>query len=235
MRNVLNRNDHYTKVLFYDKYLDYDIYLFSYIKGQHIHTYSNEQLNNLFELIGQFKVFQFHQKLKEQNIFIKYNKYKKYLISHINNSDDVLKKLLEYDKKYVSRIPLNNNCFVHGDLAFENIIWKSNIPYLIDFDECCFAPQEYEYASFLVKSCFNNNHFDICLAKKIIKTAKLYNINIKMLENNYYFYILKVIFEKLYYHEFLGLDLESENQKKDYWLWWYALLINKDIKNSLFE
>ena len=132
-------------------------------------------------------------------------------------------------------ISLKNNCFVHGDLSFENVIWKKDIPYLIDFDECCFASKEYEYASFLIKSCFHNNNFDICLAKKILKVAMSYNIDIEILKFNYYFYILKVILEKLYYHNLLGLDLESESQKRDYWLWWYDLLLDKNIEKSIFE
>ena len=139
-----------------------------------------------------------------------------------------------YDNRYVSKINSNNCCIVHGDLSYENILWKNNIPYLIDFDECCFAPKEYEYANFLIKNCFIKNKFNVTLAKKIIKAAKYNNVDILNLKYNFYLYIIKVIIEKIYYHLLLGLDLESEEQKKDYWKWWYYLLLNDKTIDSIF-
>ena len=59
-------------------------------------------------------------------------------------------------------------------------------------------------------------------------------MDILNLKYNFYLYIIKVIIEKIYYHLLLGLDLESEEQKKDYWKWWYYLLLNDKTIDSIF-
>lgn len=118
---------------------------------------------------------------------------------------------------------------------FKNILQNGNKPYIIDFDECTFSEKEYEYASLLFKICFHDNFFDIKTAKDIISIYKKHNIDIDKVSNYYYFYIIKVIIEKWYYHELLGLNLYIDNQTYDNWLWWYKLLNNNVIFDALFN
>lgn len=210
------------------------IYIYSYIDGKSYRITSSEQVNKLFEMINNVNKIEFNKSFNKNNIFKKYDKYKQYLISNAKDFSKIVNKIMLYDKKYVSKIDKSKYYIAHGDLCFKNIIWKNNNPFLIDFDECCLAPKEYDYANFLIKNCFINNKFNIKLARKIINVARNYNIDIDNLKNNIYFYIIKVLIEKLYYHLLFGLNIECEDQKKDYWLWWYNLLINDKIIESLF-
>ena len=237
INKLLDKLDNVNKVIFHDKYLDYEVYLYSYLIGKHTKKYSNSKLLNLFHFINKLKSIDLFDNMKnQQNILKKYNKYKNYFTSYpISFNKYIIKELLMYDKKYVNNLSEENSCLIHGDLSPKNIIWQKDTPFIIDFDECCFAQQEYEYMSFLIKSCFYDNFFDIEFALKIINLIKTQNVNINTLKSNYYFYILKVLFEKIYYHEVLGLDLDSVNQRKDHWTWWYNLLTNKAITKILFN
>ena len=103
--------------------------------------------------------------------------------------------------------------------------------HLIDFDEAILGPIEYELASFLIKNCFENGVFNYDYASIIIKFYKSMNYSISDIEKFCHFYIIKVLLEKLYYSYLYGLNLESNSQKKDYWLWWYKLLETIHIKD----
>ena len=73
-----------------------------------------------------------------------------------------------------------------------------------------------------------NKLLDYNYAAKIIKFYKTNAYSLSTIKNYCYFYIIKVLLEKLYYSNLYDLNLESNSQKKDYWLWWYNLL--KEIK-----
>jgi len=112
---------------------------------------------------------------------------------------------------------------LHGDLVYTNIIWNDKVN-LIDFDETIAGPLEYELAGFLIKNCFENGEFDNAYADKIIKFYESKNYLFTNIKNYCYFYIIKVLFEKFYYSYKYSLNLESNSQKQDYWIWWYNLL-----------
>ena len=169
-----------------------------------------DELNKLYSI-----------KLDKHNSYTIYDKIDNYYKSLKNINDKTIKEII---KKYEKLdIYSNNNVILHGDLVYTNIIWNNKIN-LIDFDETIIGPIEYELASFLIKNCFENGKFDYKYAVKIINFYKRKNYSLSSIKNYCYLYIIKVLLEKLYYSHLYDLNLESNSQKKDYWLWWYNLL-----------
>ena len=80
---------------------------------------------------------------------------------------------------------------------------------------------EYKWSA---NGVFENGKFDYKYAVKIINFYKKNNYSLSSIKNYCYLYIIKVLLEKLYYSHLYDLNLESNSQKKDYWLWWYNLL-----------
>ena len=231
---VLEKLDHANKIIFKTKYLECDIYLYSFMDGKHLKKYSNKQLQKVVNSIEKISKIDIEASKTKNSIYDKYYKYRNYFKENQTAFDKiVISNLLKYDEIYGKNI--GNNCIVHGDLAPTNVIWNEDTPFLVDFDECTYAPVEYEYMSFLIKTCFYNNNFDIKIALSILNILIDKKYDIKRLKNCFYFYILKVLFEKLYFCESSGLDLNDEKQRLDFWKWWYDLLIDKNIEKTLFK
>lgn len=116
---------------------------------------------------------------------------------------------------------------------------KKNKPVIIDFDECVVAPIGYEFIVFLIKYCFQNGIFDLQKANRIMrqyhKIFSTYYKNSSYLKELWYFYISKVLLEKLYYYDLGYIELEDPIQIKDNYLWWLKLLTDQYIVQQLFD
>lgn len=208
-------------------------------KGNHIFSYNATQIKRILEIINFYTQEKYNIDIStNETIYEKFNNYYNYFIKNISNLKKVSKRVIENLFFIYTNLDIDNNpkmCIIHGDLSNTNILWNDSTPTILDFDECIYAEKEYEIASFIVKSAFNNGLFDLNIARNIIKYAKevITNFDIKKINKYIKFYILKVLFEKLYFYETTDLDIESDEQKKDYWLWWYKLLLNNQFDDII--
>ena len=217
IKKVINNNISCNKLIEYHQYDNYNVGIYSFINGRIKRYFSNKMLIQLFDELNKLYTI----KLNKHNSYTIYDKVDNYYNSLKNINDKIIKEIIKVYEKL--DIYSNNNVILHGDLVYTNIIWNNKIN-LIDFDETIIGPIEYELASFLIKNCFENGKFDYKYAVKIINFYKAKTYSLSTIKNCCYFYIIKVLMEKLYYSHLYGLNLESNSQKKDYWLWWYNLL-----------
>ncbi len=217
IKKILKNDISCNKLIEYHQYDNYNVGIYSFINGKIKRYFSNKMLIQLFDELNKL----YSIKLDKHNSYTIYDKVDNYYKSLKNINDKTIKEII---KKYEKLdIYSNNNVILHGDLVYTNIIWNNKIN-LIDFDETIIGPIEYELASFLIKNCFENGKFDYKYAVKIINFYKKNNYSLSSIKNYCYLYIIKVLLEKLYYSHLYDLNLESNSQKKDYWLWWYNLL-----------
>lgn len=203
--------------------------------GNHLFLYNDIQIKRLLKIIDFYTQENYNIEVNTtETIYEKFNVYYSYFQKHIDKlkkvSNDIVDKLNNVYKN-LDIDASNKMCVIHGDLSNTNILWNNSNPTIIDFDECIYAEKEYELASFIIKSSFNNGKLNLDIAKNIVKNAKdiITNFNLKKLKDYIKFYILKVLYEKLYFYEITDLDIESNDQKRDYWLWWFNLLIGNQI------
>ena len=209
-------------------------------KGIHKQNISKKSIDKIIEVITILSSISTKSLDKDKySIFNKYNTYKNYFLQNKCKkiTNQVIETILKKDK--INRFNKNNDnlVIVHGDLSPTNILWYKNTLTLIDFDECCLAPKEYELASFLIKYSFHNGIMNLNKAKTIIDEFKeqIIDFDIKKLKKWVDFYVIKVLLEKLYYYESIGVDIESDLHKKDYWCWWYSLLQNNEFSELFNE
>lgn len=215
---------------------DRTVCIYPYIGGVHRLILNEKEIEKILEIIisrnQEDKVYE----LDEHNLFHKYQQYYQYFLKRqwiridSNIMEEILKKAseieLDFKKVYLT----------HGDLSPYNIIWKKEKPVIIDLDECSLAPYYYEFVVFLIKFCFNHGTFDLEQGQKIMKCVfSSLKINIKEFRDTWYFYITKVLLEKLYYYDLGYIDLEDENQSKDSYHWWVDLLKEDTILNNLLK
>ncbi|MGM9879613.1 MAG: phosphotransferase [Bacilli bacterium] len=124
-----------------------------------------------------------------------------------------LRTLKLFDDKYIN----------HGDLSKTNILFNSNIPYIIDFDEAVVTTELYDFAVMMVKLKTNGKYFKCNEIRKII-----INLNMKYTLDEYKaaikMYLCKVLLEKFYLYEIGKIDLFDETQMNDNYLKYFALL-----------
>ena len=207
-------------------------------EGGHKRKYTEEMANKILEVIG----YEYNDKNKlklnsyNNSIIQKYLIYRKYFQK--NDTKKIPQEVISDVNKIAENVKLEfkDMYLIHGDLSITNILWKSKNFSIIDFDESIYAPIEYELSSFIVKSCFVNGHFNKKIAKIIMKNLKLKfrKLNYDSLRNSWILFLLKVIYEKFYYYELGYTDIESAENKKDYWVWWYKLLKNQKIFDELY-
>lgn len=143
--------------------------------------------------------------------------------SNVYNS---LKSFWRNNKDEIEKLLKKELTYSHGDLSKSNIIFSKNNIYYIDFDETVFAPRYYDLAVFIVKNCHNNGTFNTNLFEDIISLYE--NINDKKIERKELLltikiYLYKVLMEKMYWSSKKLIDLNDNNQKKDYYLNYYKL------------
>ena len=229
IKYVLDKDINCNKLIDFYSFKTYKVGIFSYIKGKMHRYFSKEQINQIFLECKKINV-QIESNICSNSIYDKvYFYYKK-----LKNIDNPIIKDIIRKYKELNIVSSCDDVIIHGDLSYKNIIWNKKA-YLIDFDEVMKGPFEYEAASFLIKNCFDNGYFDVNYSKKIISYYRSHNFNLNKIREYYYFFIIKVLLEKFYYNQLYALNLESDSQKKDYWLWWYKLLKNEAIVHVLFD
>lgn len=94
-----------------------------------------------------------------------------HILSDIHKEVGIEKELFPYKGSCVERILLESKilipdmaddiCFIHGDFHPGNIIWNNSVqPIVIDWDNCCIGPKEYDVG---------NMRFDIALYNGVEK------------------------------------------------------------------
>ena len=229
IKEILSKNIHCNKLINLYKFDIFSVGIYNYIDGRIKKNFSIRELEEIFNECDKIHKIDIKNNIYK-NIFDKINLYYEALK---NIDDPVIKNIV---KKYAQLSTLSNSTMtiIHGDLVYTNIIWNQHVNF-IDFDECIIAPQEYELSCFLIKNCFENGKFNVNKARKIVRFYKKRGYSIEYVKNNYYLYIVKVLLEKLYYNRIHSLDLESPEQKKDYWRWWYLLLNDELLENNIFN
>lgn len=206
--------------------------------GKHIFKYNDKMIIELLNVINYYTQPKFAYNGNDvKTIYDKFEQYHSYFVNNAS-FNKVSINIIEKLNGIYDQLDINNfhSLFiVHGDLSYTNILWNNCEPTIIDFDECIYAEKEYELASFVIKTTFNDGEFNSQLAKKIIENMKsiIYNFDLCKLKTYIRFYILKVLYEKLYFYDTTDLDIESIDQKKDYWLWWYNLIMCDKIDTIL--
>lgn len=216
-----------------------NVYYYLYERNIGIHklNFNKKMINSILEVIRlEYENKNIHINIKD-SIIEKFLIYKDYFLSKDVNR--IPKNIIENINKITKKIDLNiiDLCLIHGDLSITNILWdQNNDMSIIDFDESIYAPIEYELSSFIIKICFFNSIFNKDLAKIIMKEIKIKfkNIDYYKFRNSWILYISKVIYEKLYFYELGYIDIESKEHKKDYWKWWYKLLIDQEIFDEIY-
>lgn len=177
-----------------------------------------------------------------------------YLAKFINCKRKVDKKTLLYDKVLNYYLKLKENtyddfqlelCYLfyiyenlkensilkesylnHGDISINNILFNNNIIYLIDFDECTVGSFLYDFAVILIKFFSDNERIDMTKFKELMNL-----INVKEYKYEDYcaiieFYLIKILFEKIYLHQIGKIDLFSKEQSKDNYKRYLTILRN---------
>ncbi len=228
IKYILAKDVNCNKLIDFYSFKTYKVGIFSYIDGKIRRYFSEKQIDQIFVECKKINIE------IEPNFFIDtiYNKVDFYYRKLKNIDNPIIKNIIKkYEEIDVDKF--DGNVVIHGDLSYKNIIWNKKV-YLIDFDEVIKGPFEYEAASFLIKNCFDKGYFDINYAQKIIFYYRSHNFDLNKVKKYYYYFIIKVLFEKFYYNHLYSLNLESDSQKKDYWQWWYQLLNNDTIVQVLF-
>ena len=217
IKYVIDKDISCNKLIELYRFDNYNVGIYTFIKGKIKRYVSDKMLNQLFNELNKLYSIELYKK-NSYTIYEKVDNYYNYLK---NINDKTIRDIVKiYESLDISK---DSNVILHGDLVYTNIIWNDKVN-LIDFDETIAGPIEYELASFLIKNCFENGEFDNAYADRIIKFYESKNYLFTNIKNYCYFYIIKVLFEKFYYSYKYSLNLESNSQKQDYWIWWYNLL-----------
>lgn len=212
-----------------------DIEMYKYINHIKCYKLNNKSIKYLVYIVNELDIPLNENFSFQDTIFYKINQYilklEKLKEYKLNKSiiHDILNK---YKSLNLSNI--RNMYIIHGDISSTNILWQKKNLAIVDFDEAIVAPREYEYISMLIKFCFNSGKFNKKLAKLFLLNL-LKNCNLDQLQKMMYFYILKVLIEKIYLYEYGIIDLYDKRQRTDSWMYWYKLLYNKNliIKNLI--
>lgn len=157
------------------------------------------------------------------NIFSEVNEYQKYLIENSikwhSEFEQIFCRLNDtFMVLYNEYLSLQETYYLsHGDLHSKNIlIDHSNKVNIIDYDEVCYAPKNFDLLIFIFR--FYKTHVKIFNSKTIkilLEELKKENISVKYLN----LYIIKVILQKKFL-EYSG-RLSPEDVIKDNWKGWY--------------
>lgn len=224
------------KVLSVSSFNNRTVLIYPYIEGRHLLDLTEERIEKILRIIqlGFDDLMETYD--QKESVFAKYQMYYQYFMSHSTN---------RIDPKQMEQILLRSNSLmgqtlecsiVHGDLSPYNILWQGEEPIILDLDECVVAPVYYELVVFLIKYCFHQGKFNLEQGQMILKKYRTMfsKTDLTELINHWYFYITKVLLEKIYYYELGYIDLEDENQSKDSFRWWLDLLQNDMLLQQLF-
>jgi len=212
--------------------------LFEYIYAKHKFTLNQRELTMLNETISKMSIPVKLSDYSENNILVKIENYIQILTnaSDYKISEDLIKELLLKYRILNIQEPEYSFAIIHGDLSCVNMLWKNKELYILDFDESIVAPKEYEAISTIIKLFFHYDDFDLMPALSFLSYYCNENhTSLEKLQKIWDFYILKVIIEKLALYQIGDIDVEDSKQKKDSWEYWYQLLCNDKLKNTLFE
>lgn len=190
-----------------------------YYEGNHKNNYTDVDYKIIFDFINYF-----HTK-KDEPITLK-EKISKFSNFYTNENYEkeiiVLKEFWQTKHHDIEVLLKDNLVLSHGDLSRTNIIFNDHQVAFIDFDEVCLAPKYYDLAVLSIKMCLDEKG---CINSNLFNKIKnnYQTICDSKIDNEEYMltilvYLYKILTEKFYWNALELIDLENNDQKKDYYL-----------------
>ncbi len=196
-------------------YLIYDYYDYKTITPKELDSKKIKKLANTLAIMHKLNI---KSDLPCQYKIIKLD-YKKYL-KKFSKIDEKLHQTL-YDNIFILekltsdcnntlRFVKNNLCISHNDYKLDNILWKKDFMYLIDFDACGMSNPSVSLAECSFSLCIKKNKLDKDLYKDFIKSyLKKYG----QLKNNYKDALYVAMNGKLQWLSYLMSKCSKRNTK----------------------
>lgn len=224
----------YHTEFFFNKKNDTLVEKYDYFEGHHLCLSSSEEYEVVNELIITFEKFVLSEqeaiKFKKFSIFNEIDTFFREIKLNKNHFSNIEKWWEVSDSLYSNYLNIkhffnNRKLFIsHGDLHSENILISKNQEVrIIDWDEICLAPSNFDSVIFNFRYQLLKKPLDIFDVLKLLSSEKLMLLLL---------YIIKIIIQKIYLEK-IG-TINSSNIKKDPWIGWlehyHLIILNFDLQ-----